>query len=47
MAVKVKNLMKAKAKKGKIEGKEEIMSGTTKMTEGKDAIMNELKARGA
>jgi hypothetical protein len=38
--------MMAKAEKGKIKGKELIMSGTTKMMEGKDAIMNELKARG-
>jgi len=46
LTVKGKNLMKGKPEKGKIKGKEEIMKGTTEMMEGKDAIMNELKARG-
>jgi hypothetical protein len=46
LAMTGKNLMKEKAESGKIKGKEEIMSGTSKMMEGKDDIMNELKARG-
>jgi len=46
LAMTGKNLMKEKAENGKIKGKEEIMSGTTKMMQGKDEIMNELKARG-
>jgi hypothetical protein len=46
LAMTGKNLMKGKAEKGKIKGKEEIMKGTTDMMQGKDAIMNELKARG-
>ena len=46
LAMTGKNLMNEKAESGKIKGKEEIMSGTSKMMEGKDEIMNELKARG-
>jgi hypothetical protein len=46
MAMKGENLMKEPAENGKIKGKEEIMSGTSKMMEGKDEIMDELKARG-
>jgi hypothetical protein len=46
LAMTGKNLMKEKAESGKIKGKEEIMSGTSKMMEGKDEIMNELKSRG-
>lgn len=46
MAMTGKNLMNEKAENGKIKGKEEIMSGTSQMMEGKDEIMNELKARG-
>ena len=46
LAMTGKNLMKESAESGKIKGKEEIMSGTSKMMEGKDEIMNELKARG-
>ncbi len=46
LALKGKEMMKQKAEKGEIKGKEEVMSGTTKMMEGKDAIINELKARG-
>ena len=46
MAMTGKNLMNEKAEKGEIKGKDEIMSGTSKMMEGKDDIMNELRARG-
>jgi len=46
LAMTGKNLMREKSESGKIKGKEEIMSGTSKMMEGKDEIMNELKARG-
>ena len=46
LAMTGKSLMNEKAESGKIKGKEEIMSGTSKMMEGKDEIMNELKARG-
>ena len=46
MAMKGENLMNKKAENRKIKGKEEIMNATSKMMEGKDLIMNELKARG-
>ena len=46
LALTGKNLMNEKAEKGEIKGKAEIMSGTSKMMEGKDEIMNELKSRG-
>ena len=46
LAMTGKNLMDEKAESGKIKGKEEIMSGTSKMMQGKDEIMKELKSRG-